>query len=391
MRGPKEPRRGADLDEVHPIADGAVLIRDGVIVEVGPSRRLENLAQARAAVTIEAAGRVVMPGFVDSHTHLAFPAAALDEEDAVRLVRSSTGQRIEAKTRTYLQAMARHGTTTVEVKTGCGPDESAEAKLLRVLSALHGDPLDLVTSYLCRLPESDAGPVLEWMTDELLPKIQKRKQASFADVACEGTPAHLPLYQRYLEVARSLGFPCKVHADGADPAPAIDLALRFGATSIDHLEHIAPDDARRIGERGVIAALMPGGSFSEGGRNAPARALIDAGAPIAIATNFNPHHSPALNMQTAISLSCLNLGMTIAEALTAATINGAHAVGAADRVGSLEPGKMADLVMLNVSDYRDLRSNLGMNAVRLTMKSGKVIYEEGDVAPRPDNEVRLSY
>ena len=377
------------MNELNPIHDGAVLIRDGVIVEVGPTRRLENLAQAREAIPIEAAGRVVMPGFVDSHTHLAFPATASDDDHAARLVRSSTGHRLEARVRTYLDAMARHGTTTVEVKTACGPDEGAESKMLRVLSALRADPLDLVASFLCRLPDEDASTALTWIVEELLPKIQKRKSARFADLVCDGDAGLAPLYDLYFRAALSFGFRCKIHADSTDPSAAVSLALRHGVTSIDHLEHATGEHCRRLGEAGMAVTLLPSALFREGATHAPARALIDAGVAVAIASDFNPHHSPTLNMQTVIALSCLYLGMGIGEAITAATINGAHALGCADRTGSIEPGKLADLVVLNLSDYHDLRSNLGTNVVHLTIKKGKVIYQEAEVAPRPDRNVRM--
>ena len=160
LRGPKEPRRGAALNDLGIIHDGSLLIRDGIIEEVGTSRRVENLACARDAMEINAAGRVVMPGFVDCHTHLVFPpsgGADADEQTAVRLVCSSTGQRLEARARSHVEAMARHGTTTVEAKTGCGADESAEIKILRVLSALKRDPLDVVTTFLLRLPSDGSG------------------------------------------------------------------------------------------------------------------------------------------------------------------------------------------------------------------------------------------
>ena len=160
MRGPKGPRRGLALDELSTISDGALLVRDGVVLEVGPTRRVENLALARDAVEINAAGRVVMPGFVDSHTHLAFPllgSGADDHDAAARAVRTNTGQRLETKVRAYLEAMARHGTTTVEVKTGCGPDESAESKMLRVLSVFKQDPVEVLPSFLFRLPHRNSG------------------------------------------------------------------------------------------------------------------------------------------------------------------------------------------------------------------------------------------
>jgi imidazolonepropionase len=390
LRGPKAPRCGPCADELHPITDGAVLIRDGVVAEVGPTRRLENLAQSREALVIEAAGRVVMPGFIDSHTHLAFPGPSGEEEEAARLVRASTGQRIEAKARAYVEAMARHGTTTVEAKTGCS-DESAESKLLRVLASLRGDPLDLFPTFLCRFPEREPGAVADHIIEDLLPKVHKRKVAIFADLACTADGRALPHYERYLSAARDLGFACKVHADHAEPGPAVSLALAYAATSIDHLEHVSEADIRRLGAAGMVTTLTPSASFRDRGANAPARSLIDAGAAVAIATDFNPQHSPALNMQTAIALACLHMGMTIGEAITAATINGAHALGCAAVTGSIEPGKRADIVILNVADYRDLRYNLGTNAVHLTIKSGKVIYQEADVGIRADREVRLSY
>jgi len=164
LRGPRGPRYNSSLNEVNVIADGAVLIRDGIIAEVGPTRRLENLAGARDAIQIDASGRVVMPGFIDSHTHLAFPSGSGDDADAARKIRTSSGQRIEARARTFLDAMARHGTTTVEAKTGSGADEKAECKLLRVLTALNGDPLDVVSSFLCRLPHHDAAAVTDWVS-----------------------------------------------------------------------------------------------------------------------------------------------------------------------------------------------------------------------------------
>src|SRR5438105_4472639 len=221
MRGPKGPRRGLALNELGIIPDGALLIRDGELLEVGTTRRVENLAEARNAVEISAVGRIVMPGFVDSHTHLVFPPfsqGAQNDDDAARAVRASTGQRLEAKARAYLEAMARHGTTTVEVKTGCGPDESAESKVLRVLSALKQDPVEVIPSFLFRLPpDQDGGCTIRaataWVLDELLPKIRKRGVAHFADVAWDCDPEHYQYFDRFLRVARGLGFGCKIHAD----------------------------------------------------------------------------------------------------------------------------------------------------------------------------------
>jgi imidazolonepropionase len=369
------------------IQDGAILIRDGILVEVGPSRRVENLAQARDAIEINASGRVVMPGFVDAHTHLAFPPAGIHAPDpaaAVRAVREATGQRLEVRTRAYLEAMARHGTTTVEVKTGCGLDEAAESKLLRMLGALRHEPIDLIPSFLFRLPrELNGGSchATERVVAELLPKIRRRGVAQFADLAWDSDPALLPCFDHYLEAARELGFARKIHADCSNPEGAVALAALHHVVSIDHLEFATVREARQIVEAGIMTTLLPSASFSGDARQAPARALIDAGVAVALGSNFNPHHTPALNMQTVVALASGRLGMTIEEAISAATINGAHALGCAEKVGSLEPGKSADLLILNAGHYRDLEHSLGTNLVHLTMKGGKFIYKEGEVAP----------
>ena len=388
MRGPKVPRRGPALDDLSIITDGALLIRDGVLLEVGTSRRVENLALASDAKEINAAGRVVMPGFVDSHTHLAFPLLSSrngDRTDAARLVRANTGQLLAAKARAYLDAMARHGTTTVEVKTGCGPDECAENKMLRVLSVFKHDPVEVVPSFLFHLPDHHNGSFHEaadWVMGDLLPKIRQRRAAHFADVVWDSDPERHRHFDRFLKVARDLGFPRKIHADHLQPQFAMASAVDHQVVSIDHLEHATEAEAAILGTAGTIATLLPCASFRNG-RHAPARALIDAGAAIALATNFNPHHTPTLNMQMAVALACLHMGLTVAEAISAATINGAHALGCANRVGSLEPGKSADVLILNVSDYRDLAHTFGTNVVHQTMKRGEVIYKEGVVGRPP--------
>jgi imidazolonepropionase len=397
LRGPKEPRRGDLLNDLGIIQDGSLLIRDGIVEEVGTSRRVENLACARDAMEINAAGRVVMPGFVDCHTHLVFPPAGgsdADDDTAVRLVCSSTGQRLEARARLHVEAMARHGTTTLEAKTGCGADESAEIKILRVLSALKRDPLDVVATFLLRLPlDGDGGEArrqaMESVSTELLPKISRRRLARFADLVWDSDGVSREWFAHYLSRARGLGFACKIHADRRSPAAAIVTAIEHLVVSIDHLEHATAADTLPLGDAPTMVTLLPAVSLHNGGHHAPARALIDAGAAIALATNFNPRHTPTLSMQAVVALACLRMGLTAAEAISAATINGAHALGCADRVGSLEPGKSADLLLLDVSDYRELARQFGANLVRLTMKRGKLIYKAGEVARRPPRELVL--
>jgi len=397
LRGPKEPRRRAALDDLGIIHDGSLLIHDGIVEEVGTTRRVENLASARDAMEINAAGRVVLPGFVDCHTHLVFPPLGgidADERNAARLICSNTHQRLEARARSHLDAMARHGTTTVEAKTGCGADESAEIKILRVLSALKRDPLDVVTTFLLRLPSNGSGEearrlAFESVFTELLPKIRRRRLARFADLVWDSEGVSPECFARYLRLARGLGFACKIHAEQRSPAAAIATAVEHLVVSIDHLEHATAADTLPLCGSPTMVTLLPAVSFYNSGHHAPARALIDAGAALALATNFNPRHTPMLSMQTVVALACLRMSLTAAEAISAATINGAHALGCADRVGSLEPGKSADLLLLDVSDYRELARQFGVNLIRLTMKRGKPIYKAGEVAHRPRPELRL--
>jgi imidazolonepropionase len=380
LRGPSGPRRGAALNELHVISDGALLIRNGVVAEVGSTRRLENLAAARGAVEINAAGRVVMPGFVDAHTHLMFPppGAEADEERALQTVRTSSSHRLTGKARALLDAMARQGTTTVEIKTGGGEDESSAHKLLRVLGALSTGPIGAVPTLLCRF-STPAGAERLLAS---LPRITRRTPVRFADFIWSAEPDLQPFYPRYLEAVRAMRIGRKVHADDSAPGVAIEMGLLYSATSIDHLEYATGEQASALALTGVMVTLLPCAALIRGGPQAKARAFIDGGAPVALGTNFNAAHTPASNMQTAVALACIELKMSVEEAISAATINAAYAIGLGSQTGSLEWNKTADVIVLNVSDYRDLAHNLGGNLVRQTIRQGHVIYEEGKVGPR---------
>ena len=323
LRGPKGPRRGSALEELAIIHDGSLLLRDGVLQEVGPTRRVENLALARDAVEINAGGRVVMPGFVDSHTHLLFPSVGLADSEmaaGARSLRSTTGLRLETKARLHLEAMARHGTTTVEVKTGCGPDPSAELKILRVLASLKQKPLDIVPTFLLRLPHADfwadeRWPVLEeWIGTEFLPKIRRRSLARFADLYWQEDAGLGTSGGQYLDLARHIGLGGKVHAEVPSPGAAVALAAEHQAASIDHLENASADDAAVLGRSETLATLLPGASFHRDGRYAPARTLIEAGGAVALATNFNPQHTPTLNMQAVgqLARNCMSSLISVA-------------------------------------------------------------------------------
>jgi len=397
MRGPAKARRGSLLNDPGLIHDGSVLIRDGLVEEVGLTRRVENLKAARDAVEISAAGRLVMPGFVDSHTHLAFPPpgrAHTGTASALNAVKTSSAKSIANQMRQCLQAMARHGTTTVEVKSGCGGGPRAELKLLRALSLVNREPVDVVATFLLCLAAVGPDPAeaaVEWACGEFLPLLHRQGLAQFADIEWSPGESRQKLIRRYLETADRIGLGCRVHAAGAGPKEAAALACDLRIDAIDHLEQIVVGELGGMVASGPVITLLPGLAFHTGGCPAPARALLENGAAVALGSNFNCSESPMLNMQAVVSLACRELGMTPGEALVAATINGAHALGRAATAGSIEHGKPADLIVCNVSDYRELGYHSGMNLVHLTMKRGEFIYQEGDVAPLAAEHLRLAW
>jgi imidazolonepropionase len=387
LHNPHGPRHGSDLDRLGIVNDGSLLIQNGVVLQAGSTRRIENLREARGALEISAAGRVVMPGFVDSHTHLVFPPAAADSAEiaaAVQSVRDVNGKRLVKDARDHVHAMARHGTTTVEVKTGCWFDENAETKLLRVIEALAGEPIDVVGTFLLNPPQEGAGlpdlpQAVERIVEQLLPKIRRRRSVAFADLVWHDDPAWHGVFARYLESAARLGFRRRIHGVRF-PVEALTAATQPLA-AIEHLEDAGAEDVARVRRSRAGVTLLPATSLLAGMPFAPARALIDAGVRVALASNFNPRVSPCWNMQGVVALAVAHMRMTVAEAIAAATLHGARALGRAAQTGSLEAGKTADLVILNLSDCRDLARQFGGNLVHATMKRGAFIYQEAPVAP----------
>lgn len=402
LRGPSEPRRGPALNDLAIIADGAVLVRDGIIESVGPSRRLENVKEARHAQEIDVSGRVVMPGFVDCHTHVVCgPMRAAESETpgteaqegpggqaaflrALRAARNASKRRLQLDAARRLRGFLRHGTTTVEAKSGYGLDRGSELRILRATAALASGPVDVIPTFFSgtRLPPEHQGRAeeyLAWLCGEMLPLVRSRRLARFAEVCCGAEAFTLEQTHAFLLRSKELGFGVKVHTSGRT-AGAVRLAVELGAVSIDHLEHIAAEDLAALAAFPTIAVLLPGATFQQGcGAPAPARALIEAGAAIALATGYDPGWASCCNMAAMVALACTHLRMTPAEAISAATINAAHAIGLANRVGSIEPGKQADLIVLDASDYRELALQFGTNLVAAVIKRGRVVYRQGEV------------
>jgi imidazolonepropionase len=405
LRGPAGARRGEALRELGIVDGGAVLTLNGKIVAAGAASEVESLGPARDAREIDAQGRVVMPGFVDSHTHLVFgPPRLMDFEmrlagadyhaiaaagggirSSLNAVRSMSAHQLTSQTRMRLDEFARCGTTTLEAKSGYALDEANERKTLEVLRALNEKPLDIVPTYLgahVTPPEFEgrADAYIEWMIWHMLPALRTDRLARFVDVYCDRGAFTLEQSRRYLEAARALGFGLRIHAGQFTNMGAARLACELGAASADHLEQASAEDAAVLGNSTTVATLLPGSVFHLAlERYAPARMLIDEGAAVALATDFNPGTSPTVSMPMVIGLACRMMHMTPAEAIVAATVNGAYALGLQDRIGTLEAGKNADLILLDAHDYRELSYWFGMNPIATTIKRGRVVYERGPV------------
>ena len=391
LRGPIGPRRGKDLRNLGMVPDGSVLIADGVIQEVGPTRRVENLAAARDAVEVSAAGRVVMPGFVDSYTHLVSGAPRLAEFEAMisgehtdlragatNEIESTPAKTLERQAARIIEDCVREGTTTIEAKSGFGGSEAGEMKILRVCTALDERPIPVVSTAM--VPAAFQGGAPRQYLERLLKLIRRRHLAEFIEVEWEDNVRSYEECRELLCAARRAGLGVKVQGEQRSRGRAVELAIETGATSIGHLLHANDMQAAMLGRSAVVATLLPGTVFFLGSeRYEPAKRLIEAGAAVALATNYNSRTCPTHNMQMVVTLACRAMQMTPAEAIAAATINGAHALGRGDRTGSIEYGKDADLLVLSAPDYRELPYHFGVNLVEMTMRRGEIIYSRAEV------------
>ena len=403
LRGPRGPRRGADLRNLGLIQDGAVLIVDGLVKEVGSSRRVENLALARRADEIDATGRVVMPGFVDCDMYLVSgtripdltaPGKTSEElNEAVfaadlralgRGIQELSPRALEAQAQHVIKEAVRHGTTTLEAKSGFGWSEAGEIKILRVHQALDRQPVPLISTFVCtpasiyyqQRPEQ----YLQWICSHELPLIKRRKLAEFAEIRCEQGGFGIEEARNYLSTAAGLGLDLKIHAGMRALAGMTGLAVELEIASMGNLIDFIPEDVALLARSSTIVMLAPGAAFYLGrDRYAPARMLIDNGVAVALATNYNPETSPSQNMQMIMTLACTRMDMTPAEAIMAATYNAAYALRRSARIGSLEKDKAADLIILGVPDYQEIPYHFGINLVDLVMTNGQVVMERAEV------------
>jgi imidazolonepropionase len=404
LRGENCPRRGSEMRAVGSIRNGAVLIRNGMISAVGPAHRVRKDSRARGATILDAEGGVVMPGFVDSHTHAVFAESRIAEYVArlqgasyEDIARAGGGIQASAKRlrATRLPSLVDHlcrvareflqyGTTTIEVKSGYGLDLSQEVKMLKAIRAAAARlDLDVVPTLLIHdVPhrfKTRRSAFLQQVIRDLIPSVAQTGLAEFCDVFCDRGYFSMSETTQLLTSASRAGLALKLHSEQLTHSGSASLAARLGVVSADHLDHVQALDIRRMNKNGTIATLLPGTNLHMGDtRYPPARQLIESGVPVALATNFNPGSSPTVNMQLMLSLACSSMHMSPEEAIIAATINGAYAVKRGDRVGSLEIGKQGDLVMMDVSDYREIPYFFGMNHCAHVVKKGRVVWSKGD-------------
>ncbi len=398
VASPDGPKRGAAMSDLGIIPSGAVAIRDGRVLAVGSSDRL--LEQVQAVRRIDAGGRVVMPGFVDPHTHLVWAGDRADEFDrrvaganymaimaagggimsTVRHTRAASVDDLVAQTQRRLDSMLAHGTTTVEIKTGYGLDTQGELKQLAAIGRLRTEfPGRIVSTFLgAHAIPAEYGDrpdqYVDLVVEKMLPAVAATKDPpAYCDVFCEDGAFSLDQSRKVLKAAQSLGFALKIHVDEFKALGGTPLAVELGAISADHLVCTPKDELELLARSGTIAVALPGTPFGLGDRRyTQARALIQAAGALALATDCNPGTSWCESMQLMIALACRYMGMTPAEAISAATINAAHAVGLGREVGSLEPGKRADLLIVDVPSYAHLGYRYGTNLIRLVIAAGHV-------------------
>jgi imidazolonepropionase len=395
-------KRGREMDDVSLVNHGAVAVAGGKIVAIGTdeqvSRSIESISPERV---IDVGGRVVIPGWVDPHTHVVFSSFRADEYEArlrgedyleigrkgggikrtVREVRETKEERLFEISRRRLQRISEQGTTTIEIKSGYGLNLESEMKMLRVINRLEREsPLDIVATFLGaheKPPEYSDRQYVELIIDQMIPAVKEAGLCRFIDVFCEEGVFTLEETRQILEAGKVAGFGLKIHSDEMNALGGTELIADMGGVSADHLVKITDAGIERLARSDTVGVLLPGTTFGLGKKTyAPAREMIDRNVAVAIATDFNPGSAPSNSMFFAVSLACSQMRMTPAEAINAATYNAACAVEMESSVGSLEIGKMADILVCDVEDYREIPSRAGINHAVMVFKEGSKIWEK---------------
>lgn len=394
----REAARGEEMSRIKHIPEACVICEDGTITYAGP---MANAFRCGADKTIDARGAAVIPGFVDSHTHLVFGGYRAEEFDwrlkgdsymsimergggiqsTVNATRTESAADLADKARWFLDRMTEMGVTTVEAKSGYGLETATEMKMLDVIDSLAADPdarIRVVPTFLGAhaVPKEYKGRTGEYvdlMIREMIPAAKGK--AEFFDIFTEKGVFEIDESRRLLQAAKDAGFRLKLHADEMVTLGGAELAAEMGAVSADHLLHVSDEGVRAMAEKNVVATLLPLTAFALREPYAPARKFIDAGAPVALATDLNPGSCFSGSIPLTVALACIYMKMSPEEALTALTLNGAAAVGLAAETGTIEAGKSADIAILHFDSYKFLTYYVGMNCVDTVISRGKIVKE----------------
>ena len=399
----KAPKSGEAMADIGIINDGAMWIEDGVIRRVGTTAEVLSGIDAAEAEVLDAAGRCVLPGFVDPHTHFLFAGNRAEEfswrlrgdtymqimergggiVNSVRATREATKEELTKVGWQRLCSMLSFGVTTVEGKSGYGLDAATEIKQLETMAELNRTHVvEIVPTFMgahATPPEykGRTDEFVEYLLHQVLPIVAKSKLAEFCDIFCEKGVFSVDQSRKLLTAAQGLGMRAKVHADEIVSFGGAELAADIGAVSAEHLLHASDEGIRRMSESGVIAVLLPATAFCLREPYARARFMIDHGVPVALATDFNPGSCFTESIPLVIALAALYMQMSPAEIVTALTINAASAVGRDDRIGSLEVGKQADCIVLSHPSHLYLPYHAGVNCVETVVKRGQIVHDVG--------------
>jgi imidazolonepropionase len=398
LRGDGQPRTGKSLGEIGVVKDGALAAHGGRIVSAGTRDEvLRAVKPAANCIEISAQGRVVLPGFVDCHTHLVFARYRLDEYEwrvagtpyaeiaargggiakSVSHLRATSEAELLALSTARLRSAIAHGTTTIEIKSGYGLDLEQELKQLRVVRALAAShPVTIVPTFMgghAIPPEyrEKREDYVRLLTDVMIPAVVREKLAEFNDVFCETGAFSREETERILRFGQRAGLKARIHAEELTDTGGAVLAAEIGAASADHLKKIGPEGINRMAAAGVFGVLLPGTSFGLPSLDfAPARAMLSAGMRLAVATDFNPGSSTCESMPMMIAIACSHMRLSPAEAIAMTTYNPAFVLGREREVGSLEAGKRADFLVLNAEDHREVANHFGVNPVARVFVAG---------------------
>jgi len=393
----EKPKTGDQMDELGIIKNGWLAVSKDKIIACGNLKQvLAQISTTSETIQIDATGKVVMPGFIDCHTHLVFGGSREAEFEqrikganyldilrsgggilnTVRSTRTASKAELIKTSSGHLDTMLEFGTTTVEAKSGYGLTIDSELKQLQVIKELNDlHPIDIIPTFLVHTtpPEfSSSQEYVDFVINSMLPRMQS--MAEYCDIFCEQDVFDIEQSRQVLTAAKNLGFKLKIHADQLNDTGGALLAASLYATSASHLDHISNVGIEKMADSGAIAVLIPGASFFlNSDTYPPAIEMISKGVAVALATDFNPGSCPTESMQIILTLACLHMNMSPAQAICAATINAAHALDRADTIGSLEVGKQADIIILSVPNFKFIPYHFGVNNVETVIKKGVIV------------------